>query len=102
MNWVEYISLAIEYIENHLLEDITIYDIAQHVGLSPFYFQKGFSMICGLSMSEYTRKRRLSLAGDDLIMGNGKVIDIALNMDMIHQIVLQKRLLVFMELLHVL
>lgn len=78
MNWVEYISLAIEYIENHLLEDITIYDIAQHVGLSPFYFQKGFSMICGLSMSEYTRKRRLSLAGDDLIMGNGKVIDIAL------------------------
>lgn len=34
------ISRAIEYIENNLTNDITIQDIAEHVYISPFYFQK--------------------------------------------------------------
>lgn len=78
MNWSESISRAIEYIENHLTEDLKIEEIAKHVYLSTFYFQKGFSIICGYSVSEYIRNRRLSLAGYELLHTDHKIIDIAL------------------------
>lgn len=78
MGWMESISEAINYIEENLTENLTIDDIAKHAYLSPFYFQKGFAMICGFTVSEYIRKRRLSLAGNDLIHSNQKIIDIAI------------------------
>lgn len=78
MEWTEAISKAVEYIETHITEEIKIDDIAKEVYLSPFYFQKGFSLLCGFTISEYIRNRRLSLAGNELAMSNKKVIDIAL------------------------
>lgn len=78
MNWCESISRAINYIENNLTNDITIQDIANHLCISSFYFQKGFSMLCGYSISEYIRNRKLSLAGYELLHTDNKVIDIAL------------------------
>lgn len=64
MDWTEAICKAVEYIENHITEDITVDDIADKVYISPFYFQKGFSLLCGCTISEYIRNRRLSLAGN--------------------------------------
>lgn len=78
MNWNESISRAIEYIETNLTNEITIEQIANHAYISSFYFQKGFSMLCGYSVSEYIRNRRLSLAGQELLNTNNKIIDIAL------------------------
>ena len=78
MGWIESISEAINYIEKNLTENLTIDNIARHACISPFYFQKGFAMLCGFTVSEYIRKRRLSLAGNDLIESQQKVIDIAL------------------------
>ncbi len=78
MNWNESISKALDYIENNLTNDITIDDIASNSYISPFYFQKGFSMLCGYSISEYIRNRRLSLAGYELLHTNNRIIDIAL------------------------
>lgn len=78
MNWSEAISRSIEYIEDNLTNDITIEDIANHLYISSFYFQKGFSMLCGYSISEYIRSRKLSLAGYELLHTNNKIIDIAL------------------------
>lgn len=78
MNWSESISRAIEYIENNLTNDITIEDISNYSYISPFYFQKGFAIICGYSISEYIRNRKLSLAGYELLNTNNKIIDIAL------------------------
>ena len=51
------------YIEQHLREELTIQDIAQRAALSPFYFQKGFAMLCGMTVGDYIRQRRLSAAG---------------------------------------
>ena len=42
MDWAGKVSEAIGYIEEHLLEELTIDDIAGKVFISPFYFQKGF------------------------------------------------------------
>ena len=78
MNWVEGIRDGIQYIEEHLEEEITIEDVAKHVCISSFYYQKAFSILCGFSVSEYIRYRRLSLAGSDLLATNQKIIDIAM------------------------
>lgn len=78
MEWMESISKAVEYVENHVTEDITVEDVANHIHMSPFYFQKGFSMLCGFTVAEYMRNRRLALAGNELATGDAKVIDIAL------------------------
>lgn len=78
MNWVDSISRAIEYIEKNLTNDLTISDISKSAYISPYYFQKGFNMLCGYSVSEYIRNRRLSLAGEELLNTNNKIIDIAL------------------------
>jgi len=78
MNWCESISRAIEYIENNLTNDITIEDISNYSYISLFYFQKGFSIICGYGLSEYIRNRRLSCAGYEVLNTDNKIIDIAL------------------------
>lgn len=78
MNWVESISNAIEYIESNITEDLTIENIAKHAYVSPFYFQKGFAMLCGFTVGEYIRNRRLSLAANDLLTTNERIIDIAI------------------------
>ena len=53
MEWSESISKAINYIESHITEELTIADIAKHAIISPYYFQKGFSMLCGFTVGEY-------------------------------------------------
>lgn len=77
MEWTKAISTAIEYIEGNLTEDISVDNIARQVNISPFYFQKGFSMLCGFTIGEYIRNRRLALAAEELAYGNLKVIDAA-------------------------
>lgn len=78
MEWTNAIQDAIVFIENHITDDITAEDIANHVYMSPFYFQKGFSMLCGYTIMEYVRNRRLALAGGELATTDSKVIDVAL------------------------
>ncbi|MEA4974051.1 MAG: AraC family transcriptional regulator [Candidatus Metalachnospira sp.] len=78
MDWMESIGRAIGYIEDHITEEISIDDIAKQVNISPFYFQKGFSLLCSFTVMEYIRKRRLALAGSELVSTDAKVIDIAL------------------------
>ena len=77
--WVTSIHQAIQYIEEHLREELTIREIAQQAALSPFYFQKGFAMLCGMTVGDYIRQRRLSAAGLEVLTTGRKIIDIALN-----------------------
>lgn len=78
MGWIEGISEAINYIEDNITEELTIEDIAKGAYMSSFYFQKGFAMLCGFSIGEYIRHRRLTLAGSELVSTDEKIIDIAL------------------------
>lgn len=78
MEWTECISKAISYIEENITEELTIEDIAKQTMVSPFYFQKGFTMLCGFTVGEYIKKRRLALAGSELVSTDRKIIDIAL------------------------
>ena len=78
MSWMELVGDAIQYIEEHITDDLSVEEIAGQVHISPFYFQKGFAMLCGFTLGEYIRNRRLALAGNDLASGDAKIIDIAL------------------------
>lgn len=78
MEWVDAIGRALDYIEAHITDDLTIEMIANQAFISPFYFQKGFSMLCGFTVGDYIRQRRLTLAGSDLISTDAKIIEIAL------------------------
>lgn len=78
MEWADAIQNAISYIEENLTENITADDVADHVFMSSFYFQKGFSMLCGYSVMEYIRNRRLALAGSKLVTTDSRIIDVAM------------------------
>lgn len=78
MEWIQSINRAIEYMEEHLTEDIRCEDVAGYVHISLFHFQRTFSLLTGMTMGEYIRKRRLSLAGEELTKKGAKVIDTAL------------------------
>lgn len=78
MNWTNSIQNAINYIEEHLTENIDYDEIAKTAASSSFYFQKIFGILCGYSIGEYIRNRRLTLAGRELASSRSKVIDIAL------------------------
>lgn len=78
MGWMEAIAEAIQYVEDHITDELTVDMVADHVNISSFYFQKGFAMLCGFTISEYIRNRRLALAGNDLATSDEKIIDIAM------------------------
>jgi len=71
------IQYALAYIEANLTRDLEVRDIAKQAYLSPFYFQRIFGALCGISVGEYIRSRRLSLAGEELASSDAKVIDVA-------------------------
>ena len=69
---------SIQYIEERLDEDMTVEDIARHIGISHFYYQKGFTMLCGFTVVEYIRNRRLALAGSEVLDSDRSILEIAL------------------------
>ena len=77
--WTEGVQNAIEYMEENLKEDIQVKDIAEKTYISEFHFQRIFSALCGFSVTEYIRNRRLTLAARELSGSDAKVIDVALN-----------------------
>ncbi len=78
MDWISSIQNAIDYIENHITDDLKIEDIAEKACSSSFYFQRIFNALSGFTVSEYIRNRRLTLAGNELAAKNVKVLDTAL------------------------
>ncbi|MGX6978135.1 AraC family transcriptional regulator [Vagococcus elongatus] len=67
---------VIDYIERHLQEEISQKDIAKITGTSDYHFRRMFSFLTGMSLHEYIRNRRLSVANQDLLLGE-KVTDVA-------------------------
>lgn len=77
MDWLTGMQNAINYIEEHLTEEIDYNEVAKQSACSSFYFQRIFSILCGITIGDYIRSRRLTLAGNELRVADGKVIDIA-------------------------
>ena len=78
MNIYKSLNEITEYIDNNLEEEINYATLAKMLGVNVYTMQRLFTMIAGISISEYIRKRRLSSAGYDLYENNLKVIDVAI------------------------
>ncbi|MFG6118040.1 AraC family transcriptional regulator [Thalassobacillus sp. B23F22_16] len=69
---------AMNFIEDHLTEEIDFHQVACIAYVSEYHFKRMFSFLAGITLSEYIRRRRLTLAAFELRHGGQKVIDIAM------------------------
>lgn len=78
MEWLNNLSNAIEYIENNLDKEISYDEAARIACCSTYYFQRMFSYVVGISLSDYIRRRRMTQAAFEMQATNIKVLDVAL------------------------
>lgn len=78
MEWIERLNASLNYIEEHLSEVIEIDDLAQIACCSNYHYQRMFTYIAGIPLSEYLRRRRMSIAAVELQQSEIKIIDLAL------------------------
>lgn len=78
MEWMERMKRALEYLEENLSDEISFEEVARLAMCSSYHFQRMFSFITDVPLAEYIRRRRLTLAVQDLQNPERKVIDIAL------------------------
>ncbi|MDF2789029.1 MAG: transcription activator, effector binding [Neobacillus sp.] len=69
---------SIGYIEENLLEEIDFKEVARRAYCSEYHFQRMFSYLAGISLSEYIRRRRLSLAAFELMKSKVRILDVAI------------------------
>ena len=78
MEWIERLNKAMTYIEEHLDQEIDYARLGTIACCSQYHFQRMFTYMAGISLSEYIRRRRMSLAAVDLQNSGAKIIEIAL------------------------
>lgn len=77
LDWLERLNQSLNYLEDHLDQEISYQEIAKIACCSSYHYQRMFSYIADVSLGEYIRRRKMSLAAVDLQNG-GKVIDVAI------------------------
>lgn len=77
MDLLKKMNEALNYIEENLTEEIDFKEVARLAVCSEYHFKRMFSFLAGITLSEYIRRRRLTLAAFELSNNNMRVIDIA-------------------------
>lgn len=77
MEWIDRLNEAMEDIEKHLTDKVDYDRLGRIAGCSSYHFQRMFAYMAGITLSEYIRRRKMSLAAVDLQTGKEKIIDIA-------------------------
>ncbi|WP_270605930.1 AraC family transcriptional regulator [Bacillus mobilis] len=78
MDSLKNMNAAMQYIENNLTDEIDFKKVAKIAYCSEYHFKRMFSFLAGISLSEYIRCRRLTLAAFELKVSDAKVIDVAI------------------------
>jgi len=78
VEWLNRMMDAIDRMERMMEERFDIEAVARAACSSPFHFQRMFHMITGMTVAEYVRKRKLTLAAQELASSSAKVLDVAL------------------------
>ena len=77
MEWVERLNQSMNYIEEHLTGEIDYEQLGRIACCSAYHYQRMFTYMAGITLAEYIRRRKMSLAAVDLQGGNERIIDIA-------------------------
>ncbi|MGG3570900.1 AraC family transcriptional regulator [Bacillus gobiensis] len=78
MDLLEKMNGALNYIEENLTNDIDFKEVAKLAFCSEYHFKRMFSFIAGVTLSEYIRRRRLTLAAFEITTSRIKIIDVAI------------------------
>ena len=78
MDWLDKMNGALNYIEEHLMEEIDLNEVSKKACCSNYNFQRMFSFVADVPLAEYIRKRRLSMAAMELLSTEERIINIAL------------------------
>jgi AraC family transcriptional regulator len=78
MDYYARLNKSIDFIENNLAESISLEEISQKAYSSLSHFHRIFAFMTGLTLKQYIRKRRLSVAAHELICSDSNVLDVAL------------------------
>src|SRR5690554_6298473 len=70
------LNQVMDYIEDHLRDNLSLEIISEYAGVSDYHFRKIFFYLSGMTLSEYIKTRKLSEANKDLLHGE-KVTDVA-------------------------
>jgi len=70
------LNRLVAYIEDHLTDDIAIADVARHLGTTEYHLRRMFSSLAGMPLSEYVRRRRMSVAAAE-VLGDADLLGIA-------------------------
>ncbi|MGW0312718.1 AraC family transcriptional regulator [Streptomyces flavidovirens] len=74
---LERLNQAMEHIECHLDQRIEVADLARIVATSEYHFRRLFSALAGIPLSEYIRRRRLTVAGAEVLGGERTLLEVA-------------------------
>ncbi|MFH8745759.1 GyrI-like domain-containing protein [Streptomyces rimosus] len=74
---LERLNEALEHIESHLDRQIEVSQLARIAMTSEYHFRRMFSALAGVSLSEYIRRRRLTVAGAEVLAGERTLLEIA-------------------------
>ena len=77
MDWITGLNKTMDYIEAHLSGEIDYEQLARLACCSSYHYQRMFAYMAGVSLGEYIRRRRMSVAAADL-QGGEKVLEVAL------------------------
>lgn len=78
MDSLKRLNDAIQYLEENLEYEIDMVEVAKRAWCSEYHFKRMFSFLAGVPLSEYVRRRRLTLAAFELVHGDAKIIDVAI------------------------
>ncbi|MFI6277713.1 GyrI-like domain-containing protein [Streptomyces sp. NPDC050988] len=74
---LERLNQAMEHIECHLDQRIEVSELARIAVTSEYHFRRLFSALAGIPLSEYIRRRRLTIAGAEVLAGERTLLEIA-------------------------
>ena len=77
MEWIDRFNEAVRYLEDHLTEETDYKALGRIACCSSYHFQRMFAYMAGVPLSEYIRRRRMSLAAADLLGRDMKIVDVA-------------------------
>lgn len=76
-DYCEHVAEAATFIEARLTDELSLQEVAEHVGYSVFHFARLFQGMTGESVMDYVRKRRLTMAAGALVQSSRRILDIA-------------------------
>jgi AraC family transcriptional regulator len=74
---LERLNQALRYVELHLDEQVDVGELARIAATSEYHLRRMFSALAGMPLSEYVRRRRLTVAGAEVLAGRESLLEIA-------------------------